>query len=276
MGTSVIVTSFNDRRVNKTINSLLKQSLSPSRIILVDSSERSFYKKLIKKWGENNKVKIVRTPEGASVAEARNYAIDVVENNIICFLDTDEIAPEHWLKKLTFPIINGEADFTGGPTKNIGDYPYRDYFEKKENYFYKYIVSNNPETIPMGNSGWKKEIFDKLGGFDPKLDASGEDWDINIRAIKKGFEGKFVEGAWVYHDQSSLDSAWKIMKKKYKYNVGGAMAQIKNDWVKERTGRKNKFPLSKKLFHPLEIYELLIKPFALLTAYHRCKKKGII
>ncbi len=276
MEISVIITSFKDEKIDSSIESLLKQKRVPDEIIVVESSDDEFYEELKQRWDDKKPVKFVRTPVGASVAEARNYAIEAVQGGIICFLDTDEIAPKSWVEKLTKPIIEGEADFTGGPTKNIGDYRYRDYFQKREDYFYKYIVSKNPETIPMGNSAWRKDVFEEIGGFDNDLDFSGEDWDVNLRAVKAGYEGKFVPDAWLYHNQSSLNSAIKIIKKKYKYNVGGAMAQLKNSWMKKRTKRKGKMPFSKKYFHWLEFFELLVKPFALITAYYRCKKNNII
>ncbi len=276
MDISVIITSYHDEKIHSTIESLLEQELEASQIIIVESSSEEFYEKLCSRWEGKDPIKFVRTPEGYSVAEARNKALEAVKGDIVCFLDTDEIAPEHWLKRITKPIRNKEADFTGGPTKNIGDYKYRDYFQKREDYFYKYIVSKNPETIPMGNSAWKKEVFDKLDGFDDRLNYSGEDWDVNIRAVKNDFKGKFVPNAWVYHNQSSLDSALKIIKKKYKYNVGGAMAHLKNDWLKERGSREGKIPFSKQYFHWLEFVDPIIKPFALASAYRRCKKEDII
>lgn len=276
MDISVIITSYKDEKINSSIESLLKQDKEPAEIIIVESSNKDFYNDLLEEWGDEDVVNFVRTPAGASVAEARNYALEEVKGEIICFLDTDEIAPPHWLKRITEPIEDNEADFTGGPTKNIGDYKYRDYFQKKEDYFYKYIVSKNPETIPMGNSAWKKEIFDELDGFDNRLGFSGEDWDVNIRAVKSGYEGEFVPKAWLYHDQSSLDSAIKIIKKKYKYNVGGAMAQLKNDWMGERASRKGRIPLSKKYFHWLELIDPMIKPLALIKAYRKCKKSDIL
>lgn len=275
MDISVIITSYHDKKIHSTIESLLEQELKPDQIIIVESSDEQFYQKLHSKWSNKETIDFVRTPAGYSVAEARNQALKAVKGDIICFLDTDEIAPTHWLKRITKPIRHNKADFTGGPTKNIGDYKYRDYFQKKEDYFYRYIVSKNPETIPMGNSAWKKEIFDTINGFDDRLNYSGEDWDVNIRAVKNGFKGKFVQNAWVYHDQSSLNSAKKIIKKKYKYNIGGAMAHIKNDWFKERTSREGGIPFSKQFFHWLEVFDPIIKPFALIEAYRRCKKQGI-
>ncbi len=276
MKTTIIITSYKDTKIHSTIESLLKQDREPDQIIIVESSDREFYMALEREWSDNEVIDFVRTPEGASVAEARNYALKEVRGDMICFLDTDEIAPPQWLKKISEPIEEDAADFTGGPTRNIGDYRYRDYFQKKEDYFYEHIVSKNPETIPMGNSAWKKAVFDELNGFDNRLNYSGEDWDVNIRAVKNGFKGQFVPDAWVYHDQSSLDNAVKIIKKKYKYNVGGAMAHIKNDYFGERAGRGGDMPFSKKYFHWLEFFDPLIKPFALISAYRRCKKENII
>jgi len=98
----------------------------------------------------------------------------------------------------------------------------------------------------------------------------GEDYDINLRAIKHGFRGKFVKDAWVWHDQSHLNSIEKVLKKRYRYFVGAAIAYLKNGKI----GAEKRVDLKKHFgfFHPIEVVSLILKPIAFIEGYIRWRK----
>ncbi len=73
--------------------------------------------------------------------------------------------------------------------------------------------------------------------------------------------------AWVYHDQSQLDTAWKILKRKYRYMVGSTMAYSKNEVLREKAS----YVLQRTGYlHWLE----LPNPFLQILAYLRARRLG--
>ncbi len=266
MRIGVIVTSRNDVRILRTLESLSRQSLPPDRIVVADGSDDE--------WLEGSNL-----PEecqemgaqwqhapGATVPQSRNVGLGSLrEIDIVTFLDTDEYAPEAWLDALTGPLRTGEGDFAGGPTRPYGpSTSYTDYLQTIEDRHYR-LVAQDISALPMGNSAWRRAVFDAIEGFDETFTSAGEDYDINLRALDHGFRGVFVPEAWVYHDQSHLDSGWKILRRKYRYMIGGAMAYHKNKALVEKVGRIVKQP---KYWHWLEFFN----PPLRVLAYFRAKR----
>lgn len=271
----VIITLLNDKRFERTIKSLLEQTMMPEKIIIADggSTGGSFElaKEYEKKYGN---IKVLSLP--GSITETRNKLLKEVKGDVIVFIDADEVAPKHWLKSLISPIINGEADFTGGPTKPLSEAKSNaeKYVNDFDDWFYKNVVSNDITMLPMGNSAWSKKVFDGIGGIDEELTWDAEDYDVNIRAVNAGFEGRFVPEAWTYHDQSHLNTMKKIIRRKYRYCVGATMVYLKNKMLRKKADQAVK--TSVRFHHPYEWIGLIIKPVALIRGVIawklRCRK----
>ncbi len=272
MRIGVIVTSRNDLRLLRALESLRGQSRSPARIVVADGSDDEWLEGgALPQECEKRGADWIHA-EGATVPQARNMGVQRLSDvGVVSFLDTDEYAPEEWLEHLTDPIQEEEADFTGGPTRAWERRaPYTDYLQTIEDRHYR-LVARDISNLPMGNSAWRREIFDAIGGFDESFSSAGEDYDVNLRALDHGYRGRFVPEAWVYHDQSHLDTGWKILKRKYRYMVGGAMAYRKNKVLIEKVGRIVKQP---KYLHWLELFNLPLRLLAFLRARRRPPAEG--
>lgn len=272
MRIGIIVTSRNDIRVLRTLESLRRQSRPPERVAVADGSDDDWLdgSDLPEKCQEMGATWL-HAPK-ASVPQARNMGLEALkELEVVAFLDTDEVAPDAWLERLTDPIQEDEADFSGGPTQAWGRRtPYADYLQTIEDRHYR-LVEEDISNLPMGNSAWRREIFDAIGGFDESFTSAGEDYDVNLRALDHGYRGQFVPEAWVYHDQSHLDTAWKILKRKYRYMIGGAMAYRKNQALIRKVGRTIRQP---KYWHWLELFNPPLRLLALVRARRRNLKEG--
>ncbi len=260
MKITVLITSYNDRRIERTLESINKQTRKPDEIMIADGGTKWDIESIADKYGAR-----LETLPG-NVVETRQKAINLIDSEIIVFIDTDEIAPEEWLERLTAPIINGIADFTGGPTRHFETKNgAENYVNELEDFIYKYQVPVNIAFLPMGNSAWKKEIFKVIGGFDLNIAGGSEDYDVNLRALSKGYKGKFVEDAWVYHDHSDINSYRKLIKKRYSYLRATAKTYIKNKNLTRRIRTKTEG----KVNHPFHYIESALKPIALIDALIR-------
>jgi glycosyltransferase involved in cell wall biosynthesis len=260
-GVSVLITLLNDPRVARSLESLSKQELPPSEILVADGGSTDGSTETARRFIDG-RVRVEVIP--GSVAVTRNRALRLLEGSIVAFLDADEVAPSQWLRALTEPIRRGEADFTGGPTLPIGQAgnPMEAYLNAFDGWLYGDLVPRDITMLPMGNSAWRVDLLRSIGGFDERLAWGGEDYDVNLRAVARGYRGLFVPGAWVYHDQSRLNTRRKILRRRYRYSVGATMAYLKNGVLSRKA-----FPAlsSVRTFrHPMERLNLLIMPVALV------------
>jgi len=263
---SVIITTFNDRqRLKRAFKSLLNQTRQPDEIIIADGGSTDGTIELARELErEYGNVKLICAP--GNIAETRRQVLASLKTDVAVFLDADEVAPEGWLQFLIAPIEHGDADFTGGPTRPFSEAKSRaeEYVNLYDEWFYREVVAKDISMLPMGNSAWKMEVFEALGGIPKGLKFNAEDYDINQRAISMGFRGKLVQEAWVYHDQSSLNTLWKVLRRKYRYNTGAAYTYLRNKTLRKKM-RQAARPV-REFKHTYEIFDIFIKPIALLRA----------
>lgn len=265
---TVVVTSYEDPRIEATLASLNEQQRAPDTVLVADGSGDPDFRGWLDDQAAAHGADIVHEA-GASVARARNLALEHAREHatgVLAFLDTDQRAPEGWLSALVDPIEAGRADWTGGPTQPIASL---DLMALKEARLYE-AAREDPTRIPMGNSAWAHEVFDAVGGFDERLSMGGEDWDLALRARAAGFEGTLVEDAWVEHDLTRLDTYRDVARKQFQYNVGGAMAYMKNRSLVDRLGSSG--PRVER--HPFDLIEPFLKLLAVPVAWWRLKTAG--
>jgi len=260
---TVLVTQFNDPRVERTLRSLAQQTRAPDDVLIADGGSRPELLEVMRRWGGAN-VRVESHP--GSVAATRASALRSLygKTDAVVFLDTDQVAPPGWLAALVAPIEEGRADVTGGPTRPL-DPPTTEgerYLNDFEAWFYPNVVAHDMTKLPMGNSAWRVELLERIGGFDERLRWGGEDYDVNLRAAKAGARAAYVPEAWVHHDQSGRNDLRSILRRKYRYNVGAALAYMKNGVLGERMRAST----SARFRHPWERWNLVVQPLALARA----------
>lgn len=232
--TTVLVTVFNDARVQRAVESVLSGDRAPDQVLLADGGSTDGTWEVCRALAADPRLVARQWP--GSVAETRAAALDVVTGDVTVFLDADETAPAHWLADLVAPVEAGEADVVGGPTRPAA--PPRSRAEAFVNdhdaWFYDSVVAHDPATLPMGNSAWRTDLLRQIGGFDPRLQWGGEDYDVNLRARAAGARFQYAPSAWTWHDQSHLDSLRKLWRRQRRYAKGATMAYLKNGALGER------------------------------------------
>ena len=263
MNVTVLVTQFNDLRIERTLRSLGTQTRAPDAILDADGGSRRDVLDAMERAAVPN-VRIESHP--GSVAATRASALRTLygRTDVVAFLDTDEVAPPGWLAALVAPIEEARADVTGGPTRPLSA-PTTDgerYLNDFEAWFYPNVVAGDMTKLPMGNSAWRVAMLERVGGFDERLRWGGEDYDINLRVAKAGGRAVYVPEAWVHHDQSGRNDLRSILRRKYRYNVGAALAYMKNGVLRERMRAST----AARFRHPWERWNVVVQPLALARA----------
>jgi glycosyltransferase involved in cell wall biosynthesis len=138
MNISIIVPVFNSAKyLEKCINSLLKQNIDNTEIILVDDGSTDNSQEIIKEYSKKNSDRIVciLNEENHKQGAARNMGIKIARGKYITFVDSDDWISNEYCNKMYRLAEEGDYDIV------YCDY-YRE-FEKDGNKIYNVLVDNS-------------------------------------------------------------------------------------------------------------------------------------
>lgn len=213
---SVVIPTYNRKELLlSAVESVLKQTVLPDEIIIVDNGET--------RCGDINssdcKVLVIEAPVAAGVSQARNIGLSMSQSDYVAFLDDDDYWHPDYIKNVRSTMVEKNypdllvASLFDSQTKNkiIG---------KNEDLFTNIhsTIRRNPGVVGS-NTIVKKEVMLALGGYDCQMSAS-EDIDILIRFLKNSKDVVRSKDAIVYYDSTHtefrLSSFTNLMKGKRK------------------------------------------------------------
>jgi len=223
MKISVCITIYNEQvSISKVIEGLLNQSKKPDEIVIVDGGSVDATVKIIQHWQrKSGKIKLV--VQKCTPSEGRNLAVELSRNDIIAMTDAGCVAERDWLKYLMAPFTNEKIDIVAGfYTMRV-----RSPLQKALAVF----LGVHPDDfdinyLPSARSiAFRKEAWEKIGGFPEDLDDTAEDTVFNYKALKEDLKIARVSDArveWREIPNSFLEGVKKI----YYYAKGDAKSGI--------------------------------------------------
>lgn len=207
---SVIVTNYNGKKYLKScFDSLLKQTYLNLELILSDDGSNDGSVDLVRRDYPQVKISINEKNSGLSVTS--NNGAGLAKGDYLLFYNNDTVSFPDFISSLVTAI---EKDTLNGVA-----YPFQlPYYEEQDlkcpkkhaNYFSACgvdIFGNPCPALSMEKMFYpdaaifiKREIFDAVGGFDPKFFLYGEDVDICWRVHLLGYKIAYVPHAKFRHD----------------------------------------------------------------------------
>jgi glycosyltransferase involved in cell wall biosynthesis len=187
---SVVVTVRNEQsHLAQLLDSLLVQE-GPYEVVLVDSESRDRTLAIAQEYAGRHPdvVRVLSCPGSRGIG--RNFGVRHARADVIAFTDGDCFPDSQWLRYLR--AARPSASVLAGRTRNVGRPQYGN-LERVE-----LFQSGFDVTYPSCNLAYRRELFDRLGGFDPRF-ITAEDIDLNLRAVRAGASIRFVPDAVVYH-----------------------------------------------------------------------------
>lgn len=186
---SVVIPAFNaERFLREAIESVLRQSLAPEEILVVNDGSTDGTAELCRRMGA---VTLIDLPHGG-VSRARNAGVAAAAGDLIAFLDADDFwLPSKLEKQVQLLELQPEADIA------ICRQGYS--FEGPVPPWFRGPVDGGSEmgTVP---SNWliRRRVWDGVGPFDETL-THGEDTDWWSRAVDAGVRWVLVDELLVVH-----------------------------------------------------------------------------
>ena len=225
MKVSVCITTFNEESsIKKLIESIFFQIKKPDEIVIVDGSSQDKTCDVIRHYQKKDK-RIKLLIESGSIAHGRNTSIEIAKGDIIALTDAGCIAKSDWLEKITHPFIYENVGLVAGFYEMPADYPMNEAINVFHGVPFERFNSTN--FLPSARSmAFKKQVWSEIGGFDEKLERTGEDTKFLYEAVKKGVKIVRIKEARVVWEEARNLSLKDSLKKFYSYAKGDAQVGI--------------------------------------------------
>jgi len=170
---SIIVTTFNRANtLKKTLRGILSVDYSSEfeMIVVNDASSDNTKKMLAEEFGKNKKIKIINFSRNSGVCKARNAGIKEAKYPIIVNMDHDCYPAKDWLKTLVKPFSDPKVG-----------------------------ISTSYGGFGGTSTAFRKEVVERIGGYDEDYFYYREDTDLAFKIIEAGYDIAHVNAAY-QHD----------------------------------------------------------------------------
>ncbi len=238
-GISVIITVYNNSEyLQRSMISVINQTMQPNEIIVVDDgsfiSHSKNIKKIIKFSNFKFNIKYAFKNNGGP-SSSRNYGLKLSKYKYICFLDVDD--------EMTINNLKNKYDYLikQNNSKIFGVYSNARFFNSKS------LIFSNETNINLDSIGRvngmcgsspcylfnKKHLLD-VNGFDEKL-INNEDFDLIIRLLKTNYKFKYInELGLIIHQTKNSVSRNKNFRKKFNFSLIFLKKAQKNDYFSDK------------------------------------------
>lgn len=217
---SVIIVNYNGKGyVGRCVETVLKNKYPNFEAIVVDNGSKDGSVEFLRKtFAKNKKFKVLALEKNFGPAYARNKGVEKARGQYLAFLDNDTIPEKDWL---IFLVKAMEKDSTVGACQcklllardrnkldYVGDYLSQLGFlvqkcqtgEQDQGQYDQRFAILSAKSAGMG---MRREVFDKIGGFDPDYFIYMEETDLGWRSWLAGYRTIFVPESIVYHEFGS-------------------------------------------------------------------------
>lgn len=205
MNVNIIIPTYNRKEyLFKTLQSLNNQTYKNFEVIIIDDASDIDIRKEINELNLLYKYNYIHLNKKKGRAGARNTGISISKGNILLFFDDHSLAmpnliEKHVKKHLQFEnygALRGRIEFIKDLEFSVKYKPPRFWSN-----LHHIIYANSP-IVHFGthNLSVKKEVVDKVGGFDENFTLYGaEDQEFGIRIKKAGYKIGYISQALAYN-----------------------------------------------------------------------------
>ncbi|SEP54864.1 glycosyltransferase [Flavobacterium urocaniciphilum] len=177
---SIIITCYNDALyIEQAIDSALNQTYLNKEVIVVDDGSNKETKDVLKKL--EPKISKLITQENKGQSTARNVGINEAKGNYILILDSDDFfEPTFCEKAIAIFSENNDVKLVTCDANLLYINGTTDVYRPIGGTISNFMYAN----AALGTSLFKKEDWERIGGYDESMRKGFEDWEYFIRLLK--------------------------------------------------------------------------------------------
>ena len=226
---SVVVCTYNGARTLPDCLAGIAQLDYPDfEVIVVDDGSTDDSARL----AADADARVISTPN-RGLSCARNTGMEAANGDIVAFIDDDARPDPDWLTFLARVFVDPQVAGAGGPNVlPVGSSAIASCVANAPGGPTHVLLSDrNAEHLPGCNLAVRREVLQRIGGFDPRFRVAGDDVDLCWRLLADGHRLAFSPGAVVWHHRRSSVRAYLRQQRGY----GRAEALLERKWP-ERYG----------------------------------------
>ncbi|MCK5785084.1 MAG: glycosyltransferase family 2 protein [Candidatus Sabulitectum sp.] len=183
---SVIIPAWNaGNTICMCLDSISKQSIQPSEVILVDDGSSDNTATIAEEYG----VTLLSTGGREGPATARNMGAAAAGGDVILFLDSDVTVPVDLIEKITAHF--DDRSVWAVQTLYTPVCPTTDLVSQYQNYYYYYSLNRMPDgrtaTFATWCSAVRRDRFQEIGGFNVRIpEPTVEDEELGYTIVESG------------------------------------------------------------------------------------------
>ncbi|WP_143962046.1 glycosyltransferase [Litoribacter populi] len=244
---SIIIPVYNrPQEIKELLESLQNQTFQNFEVIIVEDGSTITCEEICKEFSSVFPLKYY-VQRNTGQGFARNFGMKEAKGDFFILLDSDCIAPSHYLKVVAENLQIRRLDAFGGPDaagENFSALQKAINFSMTSLFTTGGIRGKLPDPSKYQargyNMGLSRKAFEATQGFvDPN---KGEDIELSIRLKKLGFKLELIQDAFVYHKRRN--TFWTFIKQSYSFG-------------KNRVNVSRFHPEAIKLVHLLPFFFLL-------------------
>lgn len=221
---SVVVCSYNGSSTIRDTMEGMKTLLYPNfEVIVINDGSTDSTPEIVAEYD----VKLIST-ENRGLSNARNTGYQTATGMIVAYIDDDAYPDPHWLHYLAMTYITTDYVAAGGPNiAPAGDGKIADCVANAPGGPVQVLLNDTlAEHVPGCNMSFLKTSLEKIGGFDPRYRAAGDDVDACWRVQDQVGEIGFHPTALVWHHRrDSWSMYWKQQQ-----GYGKAESLLEEKW----------------------------------------------
>lgn len=182
--------------IAECLDSVLAQTYQDYEVICVDDESPDNALDIVKEYAKRDSRISFVSQKNKGLPGARNTGIKNSKGEYILPLDSDDVLEKNCLKRLVEALDNNAADVVT---------PYIFSFTTDVKDYYQ-VLAAKPTAANESQANYlcpaslyKKELFNKYGGYDESFTYGHEDWDFWLRFIQDGKTIKRIEKAFFFY-----------------------------------------------------------------------------
>lgn len=215
------------QKLDRCLESIVKQSVLPSQVVVVDNDKQKTAQKTTIKYRRKLPLRYLVEPKKGA-PRARNRALKICKISLLGYTDDDCILDKDWVRNATQAMEKRRAQFVVGRSMLLNS---NNIYAKAQFRIYKYWFNGllnlktgktkpqalDTKNIVMDAQFLKKNhlVFDSRFGI---FQTSGfEDIDLGLQLKKKKGQGIYEGKMIVYHEE--VDSFYQMLRKAYQRGI---------------------------------------------------------
>ncbi|MBN2067355.1 MAG: glycosyltransferase family 2 protein [Candidatus Diapherotrites archaeon] len=174
----VIPTHNNASTLRRVLDGMLKLNYpNDFEVIVVNDGSTDNTREMLKEFGKDKRIKAIDFEKNQGVCNARNAGIAKAKFPVLVNMDHDCIPEKGWLKQL----VAAFEDERVGAVSSFGDFG-------------------------GTSTAFRKELLEKVGGYDTSYGYYREDTDLTFRIMELGYEYRIVKAGYLHDHQEAKPS----------------------------------------------------------------------